>query len=375
MRYSTQDEAANCLQQLNGFQVMNKKLLCKLSNVSNNSHTLSTTNLYVKNIPAAITSPEQLQDMFAAHGTILDVKLKMSANSKSFGFVRFASEQEAQQAIHQLNNTQVVVGSDGDQEVTARMLVKYATEKDPFATSSPSTPTRTTPTTSTQVMSTVTTTTTAAPTTLPPQAMPAAYAMYYWPHEYPYFAPFPTNPALPPNADPFKMYSHPPATATISPNTTNSSNTSTPTTPTSSNTHHHHHHANAAVLPPNNQDANLFVFHLPPDMSDNHLYQLFAQFGPIESVKVILDKVSGESKGYGFVKFYLMQDAIQAISQMNGYKLGKKHLKVSFKTSAPPNVVSLSHHPQQQHNHTATIQATEQQQPTTSNVLSTMEFK
>jgi RNA recognition motif-containing protein len=48
--------------------------------------------------------------------------------------------------------------------------------------------------------------------------------------------------------------------------------------------------------------------------------------------QVISDKGTGESKGYGFVKYYRMADAMNAIAYMNGYALGSKHLKVTFKT-------------------------------------------
>lgn len=51
-------------------------------------------------------------------------------------------------------------------------------------------------------------------------------------------------------------------------------------------------------------------------------------------VQVISDKNTGESKGYGFVKFYRMADAVNAIAYMNGYAIGSKHLKVTFKTPA-----------------------------------------
>eukprot|EP01080_Neovahlkampfia_damariscottae_P011490 gene11490-4654_t len=77
--------------------------------------------------------------------------------------------------------------------------------------------------------------------------------------------------------------------------------------------------------------ANLFVFHLPPDLDDIALFKLFQRFGKVESVKVCTNE-KGESKGYGFVKFSSLQSAINAISTCNGMKIGNKHLKVSFKT-------------------------------------------
>lgn len=82
------------------------------------------------------------------------------------------------------------------------------------------------------------------------------------------------------------------------------------------------------------EDPNLFIFHLPPDTDDDALHQLFSEFGPIESAKVMVDKNTGESKGYGFVQFASYADAERALS-MNGRSVGSKRLSVSFKTPSP----------------------------------------
>jgi RNA recognition motif-containing protein len=76
---------------------------------------------------------------------------------------------------------------------------------------------------------------------------------------------------------------------------------------------------------------NLFVFHLPPDIDDIALLNLFSPFGKIDAVKVIVDPISKLSKGYGFVKYFHLSDAIKAVSSLNGFKIGHKSLKVSFK--------------------------------------------
>lgn len=76
--------------------------------------------------------------------------------------------------------------------------------------------------------------------------------------------------------------------------------------------------------------ANLFVFHLPTSVDDDALFSLFSPFGQIESHKVMTEKGTDRSKGYGFVKFAHMQDAVEAISAMNGYNIDDKFLKVSF---------------------------------------------
>jgi RNA recognition motif-containing protein len=92
----------------------------------------------------------------------------------------------------------------------------------------------------------------------------------------------------------------------------------------------------SSVSVPNNQWApgtNLFIFHLPPDLDDAGLYSLFKPFGEVLSVKVMTDKMTGVSKGFGFVKFKNYDDAMSAINTMNGYQIGGKYLKVTLKST------------------------------------------
>ena len=82
------------------------------------------------------------------------------------------------------------------------------------------------------------------------------------------------------------------------------------------------------------KDSNLFVFHLPPETDDQALESMFSEYGSIESAKVMMDKATGESKGYGFVLFTHLADAERALA-MNGRCMGSKRLSVSFKTHSP----------------------------------------
>eukprot|EP00667_Euglena_gracilis_P024523 EG_transcript_28254 len=52
------------------------------------------------------------------------------------------------------------------------------------------------------------------------------------------------------------------------------------------------------------EGANLHVFGLDHQLTDLHLYQAFAPYGAIRSVRVIHDKATGNPKGYGFVQYY-----------------------------------------------------------------------
>jgi RNA recognition motif-containing protein len=61
---------------------------------------------------------------------------------------------------------------------------------------------------------------------------------------------------------------------------------------------------------------------------------MFQQFGEILTTKVVCDKDSKRSLGYGFVKFANEVDAARAMQSLNGYVIGHKMLKVSI--ARPP---------------------------------------
>jgi len=77
--------------------------------------------------------------------------------------------------------------------------------------------------------------------------------------------------------------------------------------------------------------ANLFIYHLPRDLTDADLATLFASFGNVISAKVFVDKKTAESKGFGFVSYDSVTSAEEAINTMNGFQIGTKRLKVQHK--------------------------------------------
>mmetsp|Transcript_18914 Transcript_18914/g.19034 ORF Transcript_18914/g.19034 Transcript_18914/m.19034 type:complete len:437 (-) Transcript_18914:383-1693(-) len=76
--------------------------------------------------------------------------------------------------------------------------------------------------------------------------------------------------------------------------------------------------------------CNLIINYLPQDINDNALRSLFAECGEIAQAKVVRDKMTKKSLGFGFVKFIDEEDAQSAIMQMNGFPIGHKKLKVSL---------------------------------------------
>ena len=75
---------------------------------------------------------------------------------------------------------------------------------------------------------------------------------------------------------------------------------------------------------------NLMVNYIPTTVDAGQLRQLFERFGPIENVKIVCDRETQQSRGYGFVKFASAASAQQAINELNGYNILNKRLKVAL---------------------------------------------
>ncbi len=79
----------------------------------------------------------------------------------------------------------------------------------------------------------------------------------------------------------------------------------------------------------------LFVGNLPFSATDSSLMSHFAQAGTVESAKVILDRDTGRSKGFGFVEMSSDQEASDAISKFNGSQFEGRPITVSEARPAP----------------------------------------
>lgn len=73
----------------------------------------------------------------------------------------------------------------------------------------------------------------------------------------------------------------------------------------------------------------LYVGGLPYSSTDDELRDLFAQAGAVQSANVIMDKMSGRSRGFGFVEMANDEEADKAIEMLNGKDFGGRSLVVN----------------------------------------------
>ncbi|CAM9681015.1 unnamed protein product, partial [Discosporangium mesarthrocarpum] len=74
---------------------------------------------------------------------------------------------------------------------------------------------------------------------------------------------------------------------------------------------------------------NLIVNYLPSHITEPDLRNIFAGHGTLLHVKVVYDRSTGKSMGYGFVKFATDEEAANATVATNGLQIAKKRIKVS----------------------------------------------
>ena len=73
----------------------------------------------------------------------------------------------------------------------------------------------------------------------------------------------------------------------------------------------------------------LYVGNLAYSVRDESLHQSFSQFGTVTSAKVMMDRDTGRSKGFGFVEMGNSSEANRAIQELNGKDLQQRQIKVN----------------------------------------------
>ena len=93
--------------------------------------------------------------------------------------------------------------------------------------------------------------------------------------------------------------------------------------------------------------CNLFLFHLPIEWREQDLIKYFSPFGNVISARIMCEKETGRSKGFGFISYDSKISAVNAVKMMNGYQVLGKRLKVEIKKGEylPEYVIYPSYQP------------------------------
>ena len=79
----------------------------------------------------------------------------------------------------------------------------------------------------------------------------------------------------------------------------------------------------------------LYVGNLSYEISDSELNDIFAPFGVVESIKIITDRYTGVSKGFGFVEMSTQEGGERAINELNGKMIHNRKIVVNEARSRP----------------------------------------
>lgn len=74
---------------------------------------------------------------------------------------------------------------------------------------------------------------------------------------------------------------------------------------------------------------NIYVGNLSYGMSEDELREAFSAYGDVSSVKILSDRETGRSRGFGFVEMPNQSEGEAAITQLNGKELGGRTLRVN----------------------------------------------
>ncbi len=74
---------------------------------------------------------------------------------------------------------------------------------------------------------------------------------------------------------------------------------------------------------------NIYVGNLSYSLDESELREAFAAFGEVSSVKVLMDRETGRSRGFGFVEMPNQTEAEAAVAEINGKEVGGRALRVN----------------------------------------------
>lgn len=126
VNFTREEDAARAIDTFNGYQLRNKRL--KVSYARPSGDEIKETNLYVTNLPRAITE-DQLETIFGKYGRIVQKHIlrdKSNGAPRGVAFVRYDKREEAQEAIAALNN---VIPEGGTEPLCVKVAEEHGKQK------------------------------------------------------------------------------------------------------------------------------------------------------------------------------------------------------------------------------------------------------
>jgi RNA recognition motif-containing protein len=74
---------------------------------------------------------------------------------------------------------------------------------------------------------------------------------------------------------------------------------------------------------------NIYVGNLSFRMNDDELREIFEPFGEVTSAKIVMDRDTGRSRGFGFVEMTNDNEALEAIQKLDGQDMGGRNVTVN----------------------------------------------
>ncbi|MDX1594375.1 MAG: RNA-binding protein [Gammaproteobacteria bacterium] len=75
--------------------------------------------------------------------------------------------------------------------------------------------------------------------------------------------------------------------------------------------------------------TNIYCGNLSYQLTEDQLREAFSAFGEVASAKIIIDRATGQSKGFGFVEMPSKEEAEEAIRQLDGTPLSGRNVRVN----------------------------------------------
>jgi len=284
VRYANIESTDRAIAALNGTAIDNKVL--RVSHSRPPTATAQETNLYVGNIEPTLTR-DGLTQLFGRYGTIVEAKVltdRTTGQGKGYGFVRFERREECDAAIAALNGSILPSissrglavryhrNNNGGGSMSSGGRRMVGRGGSVYAASSPS-------------------------------GAAGVYSMYPMASPYVSMIPMPMMPGvvIPQQPQQYGMMQH----------------------------------QGKDRAQQTFQGVCVFIYNLPQDAEASMLVQLFSTHGKVLSAKVIKNP-DGRCRGFGFVNLSSMEEALQAISALNGVTVMGKTLQVSLKTDKQP---------------------------------------